>query len=149
MTEALRSRRWSDFIRRVESATDSVYVHRLAGWPYIPIHPFGDETEELSRLDITPEDCWSADAWWGIEGDAALVESRIARMAGRSPGLYARRAEDEDGWVHLLAVIEGPFITREAFEAVLSQFAELGFPNSERFRLPLSAGVVRVAESDC
>lgn len=147
MAGALRSHRWGAFLRRLESAPDSVYIHRLAGWPYLPMHPFADDTDVLSRLGMAPGDCWSADAWWGIDGDAALVQSYIARMTNRPSGLYARRMEDADGWVDLLAVIEAPSVTREAFEAVLSQFAELGFPDAEGFRLPPSAGLVRVAES--
>jgi hypothetical protein len=52
----------------------------------------------------------------------------------------------EEGWVDLLAVIEAPCITRDAFEAVLSRFAELGFPDGKRFRLHPSAGLVRLSD---
>jgi hypothetical protein len=146
MADSLRSHRWADFLRRVEFAPDSARVHRSAGWQYIPIHPFADDTDDLSRLGIAPGDCWSADAWWGIEGDAALVQSCIARMAGRLPGLYACRSVSEEGSVDLLAVLEDPYITREAFEVVLSRFAALGFPDGERFRLQPSAGLVRLSD---
>ncbi len=146
MTDYLRSLRWANFLSRVEFAADSAYVHRAHGWQYIPIHPFADDTEDLSRLGLAPGDCWSADAWWGIEGDAALVQSCIAHMAGRSPGLYACQSVREEGRVDLLAVLEAPYVAREAFEAVLSRFAVLGFPDGDRFRLHPSAGLVRVSQ---
>jgi hypothetical protein len=117
MADSLRSHRWADFLRRVEFAPGSAYVHRSGGWRYIPIHPFADDTDDRSGLGLAPQDCWSVDAWWGIGGDAALVQSCIARMAGRSPGLYACQSVREEGWVDLLAVLEAPYITRDAFEA--------------------------------
>jgi hypothetical protein len=144
MIDPLRARRWCDFRRRIEFAPESVYLHRSGGWTYIPIHPFADEAADLARLGIAPEDCWGVDAWWGIEGDATLVQSCIARPAHRPPGLYARRTEHDQGWVYLIAVLDVPAITRESFEAALSRFASLGFPDGERFRLDRDAGLVRV-----
>lgn len=146
MSDALRSRRASEFVRRARSAPDSVLVHRSAGWRFIPIHPFGDDLETLADLGLVPGDCWSVDAWWEIEGDATLVQSCIARMAVHPPGLYARQTEHEEGWVYLEVVLEATQITREAFEALLSRFAAMGFPDDGRFRLAASAGRVRVSD---
>jgi hypothetical protein len=146
MADDLRLRRWREFLRRAEFSPASVYRHRCDGWPYIPIHPFADEAAELARVGIAPEGCWSADAWWGIEGDATLVESCITRRAHHPRGLYARRIEHEEGWVYLLAVLDDPYITRGAFEASLSRFASLGFPGGEPFRLPRGSGLVRLAD---
>ena len=86
MVDDLRLRRWRDFLRRAEFSPASVYRHRCDGWPYIPIHPFADEAAELARVGMAPEDCGSADAWWGIEGDATLVESCITRLAHHPRG---------------------------------------------------------------
>lgn len=146
MEDTLRSYRRDCFLRRAEFAPGSVLIHRAAGWRYIPIHPFADDADVLSRLNIAPEDCWSADAWWEVDGDAALVQSCVARMAGRPPGLYARRTDDDRGWVDLLAVIDAPTITRESFEAALSRFAALGFPDGECFRLSRADGLVMVRD---
>lgn len=148
MADALRSHRWRDFLRRVESAPASVYRHRSGGWQYLPVHPFADEELDLARLGIAPEDCWGVDAWWGIEEDATLVQSCIARIADRPTGLYARQTEHEEGWVYLLAVLDAPAVTRVSFEVALSRFASLGFPGGERFQLPRDAGFIRLADSD-
>jgi hypothetical protein len=113
-----------------------VYRHPTRGWEYIPIHPFGDEPNDLARLGIGSEDCWGVDAWWGVNGDATLLESSLvkATRCGES-GLYARKTEHEEGWVYLLAVFELPFVTRQAFEAAMTQFSDLGFPDAELFDL--------------
>ena len=74
------------------------------------------------------------------------MQSCIVRMAGRSPGLYACQSIREEGWFDLLAVIHDRYVTREAFESVLSRFAALWFPDGGCFRLHPSAGVVRVSE---
>lgn len=148
MADPLRPRRWDDFQRRLGFSPTSVYVHRTEGWRYIPIHPFADETEQLVRLGLAPQDCSAADAWWGIEGDATLVQSWIARVANRPQGLYARRTEHVEGHVYLMAVLDIPAITRDSFEAVLTQFASLGFPDAEHFRLVFDARLTRLADVD-
>src|SRR5687767_6201770 len=86
----MQARRWEDFRRRADYAPQSVYRHRGRGWEYIPIHPFGDEPEDLQRLNLRAEDCRSVDAWWGIEEDATLLESAVVSIAQRPPGLYAK-----------------------------------------------------------
>src|SRR5689334_10885128 len=75
--EAMRARRWADFRRRADYALRDVDRHRARGWEYIPVHPFGDEPAVLKRLGLLAGDCRSADAWWGIDGDATLLETRV------------------------------------------------------------------------
>ena len=126
--EAMRARRWEDFRRRADYAPQNVYRHRTRGWEYIPVHPFGDEPEVLERLGLQPGDCRSADAWWGIDGDATLLESR----AGDAATLFAKPWNQ---WVYLVAVVGAPFVTREAFEGAMVRFADAGFPRDPRFQL--------------
>jgi hypothetical protein len=149
MADSLQTKRWGDFRRRTAYAPESVYRHRAAGWEYIPVHPFGDEPDLLARLGMRPEECFSADAWWGIAGDATLLETWIARSVNREAGLYARRTEHEEGWVYLRAILDVPFITRSVFEGVMSQFAALGFPFGERFQLRAEDGLIKLAEETC
>ena len=144
MPDAPRRRRWRDFQKRVIFSPGNVYRHRSHAWTYLPVHPFGDEAELLTRLGMRAEDCWSADAWWGILGDATLVESCIARRSQHSAGHYAWRAGDETGRIGLLAVLDSPYVSRTAFEASLTRFAALGFPAGQRFRLSRAAGVVKL-----
>jgi hypothetical protein len=96
MEDAFRAKRWRDFRRRAEYAPDSVYRHRTRGWEYIPVHPFGDEPDVLARLGLRPEDCRTADAWWGIEDDATLIESGVV---GVVPGPAVRQGHDARGAV--------------------------------------------------
>jgi hypothetical protein len=59
-----RLRRLAEFRRRAEYGPETVYRHRTRGWEYIPIHPFGDEAEDLQRLKLN--------ATGKTEGDVAL-----------------------------------------------------------------------------
>ena len=129
--EAMRARRWEDFRRRADYAPHNVYRHRTRGWEYIPIHPFGDEPQVLERLGLQASDCRSADAWWGIDGDATLLESRV----GDSAELFAKPTPHWERWVYLVAVFDAPFIRREAFEKAMCHFADAGFPHDQRFQL--------------
>ena len=138
MTDRLRAKRWQNFRRRADYAPETVYRHRTHGWEYIPIHPFGDEPEILAQLHLRPESCLSVDAWWGIDGDATLLEASVVDLT--TPPLRARlfsKARDsEEGWTYLVAVFDRPFITRVAFEDAMSRFADAGFP-----RRPLDADI--------
>src|SRR5262245_2086866 len=88
--DAFQAKRWRDFRRRAEYAPEDLYRHRTRGWEYIPVHPFGDESEVLARLGLRPEDCRTADAWWGIEGDATLLESGVVGALPQPAGLFAK-----------------------------------------------------------
>ena len=127
--------RWTDFRRRADYAPQKVYRHRTREWEYIPIHAFADEPELLASLGLSPADCRSADAWWGIDGDATLLESMIAALSPRPPGLYAKATPREALGVYLVAVLDAPCVTRAAFEDAMTRFADAGFPNDPRFRL--------------
>jgi hypothetical protein len=146
MTTTLRAQRWADFRRRVDHAPEAVFLHRTLGWEYVPVHPFGDDPDHLAQIGIRPEDCWGVDAWWGVHGDATLLESSIATVAGCKPGLYARKTGHDKGWVYLRAVFELSFITREAFEAAMVRFDTLGFPDAGLFDLQSAQGAVWLAE---
>jgi hypothetical protein len=142
MSEALQVRRWANFQSRVRACRKyadqgelSVYRHRTHGWEYIPVHPFGDEKEVLDRLGLRPEDCRVADAWWGIDGDATLLESGVVGVLPGPARLFAKATQHEEGWVYLVAVFEAPFVTRTAFEAAMVRFAEAGFPSGPDFQL--------------
>lgn len=133
-----RRRRWKDFRRRVACAPNSIYQHCTHGWEYIPVHPFADESEDLARLKVQPDDCRRVDAWWGIDEDATLLESIVTPHSPHRPaGLYAKVTTDPKRWAYLLAVIDAPRITRAAFEDAMSRFAQLGFPRGERFQLDI------------
>lgn len=141
MAKTTRETRWADFQRRVRTCRAypedgvQVYEHRTRGWEYVPVHPFGDEPEVLKRLGLRPQDCRVADAWWGIDGDATLLESGTASGLGRPPSLFAKPTPHEERWVYLVAVFDAPFVTREAFEEAMIRFADAGFPNRPEFQL--------------
>ena len=146
MDNVLRAQRWSDFRRRADHASDHLYRHRIHSWEYIPIHPFGDESAHLARLGIRAEDCWGVDAWWGVDGDATLLQSSVVKVSQVKPGLYARKTDDEEGWLYLSVVFDLPFVTRQAFEAAMTQFVALGFPDGPLFDLRPEQGCVWLAE---
>jgi hypothetical protein len=133
--DAFQARRWRDFRRRAAFAPESVYRHRTHGWEYIPVHPFGDEPEVLARLGLRPEDCRTADTWWGIDGDAALLQSGVVGALAGPARLFASATDHPERWVYLVAVLAAPFVTRSAFEAAMVRFAEAGFPHGTLFQL--------------
>ncbi len=136
MPDELRKRRLADFQSRAQFAPAAVYHHREQNWAYIPIHPFADETGELSRLQLTPADCFSVDAWWSVSGDAALIQASVTgRGWSLDPGLYVCQTDDDLRWVDLAAIVDGVTITRATFEIAMSRFVSLGFPDGDLFTL--------------
>jgi len=129
--EQMRGRRWEDFRQRAKLAPQTVYRHRANGWEYIPMHPFGDELDLLEHLSLAPEDCRHVDAWWGIEGDATLLEGSV----GAPSALFATGTRHWERSVYVTAVFDAAYVTRAAFEEAMSRFAGAGFPKDLRFRL--------------
>jgi hypothetical protein len=155
MDDALRTERWANFQSRVRGCREyadegalPVYQHRTRGWEYVPVHPFGDEPEVLARLGLRPEDCLTADAWWGIDGDATLLESGVVSVRRRPARLLAKPTRHEVGWVYLDAVFDAPFVTRTAFEAAMVRFAEAGFPGSLLFQLRWGDRPVQLSDAE-
>ena len=145
MTDKLRQRRLADFQRRSAFAPESVYRHREYGWQYIPIHPFADEPDDLSRLQLTANDCFSVDAWWSVDGDATLLQSSVVGRGWSQPaGLYAWQTDHDLRWVYLVLIVDRDNITRVVFEHAMSQFVSLGFPSGHRFTLTRADGPVLV-----
>ena len=144
-----RLMRWMDFCSRVSGTPDSVYCHRAHGWRYIPLHPFGDEPEVLARLGMRPEDCRIVDAWWSVDRDATLLESRVVGAVLGSAGLFANATPHEDKrWVYLGAVFDAPFVTRADFEAAMVRFVEAGYPHAPQFQLRWGDAPVRIANAE-
>ena len=81
------------------------------------------------------------DAWWGIDGDATLLESRV----GDNAQLFAKPTPHRERWVYLVAVFAAPFVTRDAFEEAMCRCAEAGFPRDPIFRLRAGDPPVPVA----
>lgn len=135
MTDRFRAERWRNFRRRADYAPERVYHHRTRGWEYVPVHPFGDEPELLHRLGLRPEHCRLADAWWGIDGDATLLESGVVGALPSPARLFAKPTPHDERWVYLVAVFDAPFVTRAAFEAAMVRFADAGFPAAPEFWL--------------
>jgi hypothetical protein len=142
--DKVRLRRWKDFRRRVAYSPESVYRHALHGWEYIPVHPFGDESELLARLGIKAEDCRIVDAWWGIGSDAVLLQVWSQLGIGGTIELFALPQGDPTWRISLLAQINASFVTRADFEGVMTAFASEGFPQAAIFQLSPGAGRVAI-----
>jgi hypothetical protein len=137
MEDRHRRERWLDFRRRAEYAPADVYRHRLHGWEYIPIHPFADEPELLTSLHIRPEECLVADAWWGVDEDATLLECRVIGGSVDTPGLiFQPRRAELPRWLHIQAVVDSPHVTRVVFEEIMQSAYRSGFPGAHRFKEP-------------
>ena len=147
MGDSLRYRRLADFHRRADFAPDSVYRHKDRGWPYIPIHPFADESADLSRLRVSPPECSSIDAWCKLNGDVTLLQMSVVGGGwSQGAGLYARQTDGDLRWVYLAAITDRESVTRILFERAMSRFVALGYPDDERFVLNSSDGMVRIGD---
>ena len=127
MSDRRRTLRHNDFLARAAFAPDDVYRHTTQGWRYIPIHPFADEDAVLRSLGLSPDACTSVDAWWEIDDDATLLQTRTASRDD-PPGLWIVPRNGEERWVHLVAVLPVSLITRPSFEAAMLRFRQAGFP---------------------
>jgi hypothetical protein len=144
MKGKLNRSRLKDFQSRATFSPSNVYHHRTREWQYIPIHPFADESELLSQLNMQSEHCQSVDAWWSTEGDATLLEVQTTKVSNCPQGLYARQTDHKSGWVYLTAITNLPSISRTTFELAMEYFSALGFPTAECFQLNPREGLVRV-----
>ena len=119
-----QAERVSDFLSRIDYSPESVYAHRDRNWRYIPNHPFADEPAILNRLELSPEDCLRADAYWEIDGDIVFLETISAAHIDREAGLYCRTRTD-DGNV-AFAVVRDDSVTRAVFERIMARFYDSG-----------------------
>lgn len=137
MNTEKRRLRVGDFEERAAFAPGSVSLHQDRGWPYIPIHPSADEVTS----DVPCVECWCL-----IDGDAALLECWKIGHVKLEPGLYAR-VEDEENlfWPKLLAVTS-QILARAVVEAMMSRFAEIGFPDPLLDSLRPGDGYLKVSD---
>ncbi len=130
-----RTLRHNDFLARAAFAPDDVYRHTVYGWRYIPIHPFADEEESLRSLGLSSDACTSVDAWWEIDDDATLLQTRTASRTD-PPGLWIVPRDGKDRWIYLIAVLPASVITRPLFEASMLRFKQAGFPHKTSWDKP-------------
>lgn len=139
--------RLDDFAKRANYAPDSVYHHQQRGWAYIPIQPFADEQENLTRLDITPDDCWSVDAYWCTEEDVYFIQVWANRLnaSTNDPGLFCRWSNGEPAFLNLVARVSDRYVTRAKFEALMSRLHDLISSELEGYGPSLGSTLVFLA----
>lgn len=112
-----REDRVKDFQRRAEFSPEAVYHHPSAGWQYIPVHHFADETDDP---------VWGVDCWCLLGSDAALLQ--CFQSGQFQSALYIRIDAEKPFWPKLHAVL-AQRVTRKAAENAMQRFVELGFPD--------------------
>lgn len=89
------------------------------------LHPFADELDELSALEMKPEDCPGAECYWRIHDDVIFVQVNSAcAETARSPGLYIRRSERQPHFVNLVAVVPGEIVSTKDLDWATKEFLE-------------------------
>lgn len=134
MSDRHRRHRWANFRRRAEYAPSDVYQHRIFGWEYIPVHPFGDEPEILERLGLRSEDCRSVDAMCGIDEDAFILQATVEGHTSGAPLFSALVSVEEDRWIYVNVLFAAPFVTRIEFEDAMHRIRIIGFLQDPSFR---------------
>jgi hypothetical protein len=102
---------------------------------YIPIHPFSDETDILKKLDMSPAECKSVDAWWNMGTDMCLLGVTTRELdKDMEVGIYASWPKEKQRYLFFLAVINSKVVSRSAFEDVMSNICKLELIASEKLR---------------
>jgi hypothetical protein len=140
-----RRRRRQDFNRRAQLAPDDVYYHAEMQWPYIPIHPFADETDILTALGLHAEMCREVDGWWLINDDMILLQvAAVGGLSGNELGLFASLSDRKEGRISLMAVIESTQVSRLDFERCMSQFTQFMIADSLVMQLPVENRYIKI-----
>jgi hypothetical protein len=113
--------RLAAFESRAQLAPHQVLRHVVAGWRYIPIHPFADDHDLLKRLNWPAERCVSVDAYWNCADDVHFLQVEVAGQSIRGPSLYYRWKGSDAYAANFVAVIAQGAVAREAFESVMSR----------------------------
>lgn len=131
--------RLRDFRRRKNYSPDSVYVHPMENYEYIPVHPFSDESDILEDLRMEPIECKTVDAWWNMHSDMCLLSVTTAREeSNKEIGLYASWPKQKQGYLYFMAVLDSDRISKVSFQNVMAQISEYNLIASEKVRSKLS-----------
>jgi len=139
--------RLRDFSRRKRYSPNSVYVHSTLEHEYIPIHPFSDERDILSELELSPSECRSVDAWWNMGEDVCLLSVYCQQLQdNRENGIHAYWPKYRQRSLYLMAVVDFDNITRELFERIMLRACEQELLASEELRTKLSPNLTYICE---
>src|SRR4051794_30591981 len=101
MNRRFRNVRVRSVLRRLKLSRYGSSSHPTRGWPYIEVHPFGDDVDSLARLGIQASSCTQVDAWCALNGDGTLISCETLRDIQHfhaGPGIYACRKPDRPYW---------------------------------------------------
>ncbi|MFC2995158.1 hypothetical protein ACFODO_07735 [Acinetobacter sichuanensis] len=123
-----KKKRNLNFVKRCQYNHDEILEHKLYGWKYLPIHIFADDSKQIQEYGLSKEMCQSVDIWWGVDGDATLLECRAVNNIEKNR--YTIFEANNDGnWVYLLGEINISYVTRQDVENAMSYFYKLGYPS--------------------
>ena len=112
--------RKADFEQRADYSPDMVYRHQVAGWRYIPTHPF---FEEIPPHDPKNEEVYESglvEAYWETNDDVVFLNVSLDSIAPRPSGIYIRTCSDGGNEAH--AVLRDEYhISRNIFEDAMKQ----------------------------
>lgn len=110
-----------DFEQRVRYTEEEGDLRRLLRRPRSlawVVHPLADETALLAEIGITPEDCWSADAYWRYRDSVYFVQVYGQGHFRDEPGLYYHFRKDiRQDVFHI--VLPHPTVTTDDFHRAL------------------------------
>jgi hypothetical protein len=106
------------------------------GWLLWNVHPFADERELLARLELTPDSCTTADAYWRTRADVYFVQI-IGPRVGR-PCIESRRGPR--GMLTIILGLAAPEVEFGSVIAALRRAHALGLPRTWSHRSPARLG---------
>lgn len=121
-----RKQRLRDFERRVRFDDD---VGTYRDWRYLTVHPFADETQRLARLEMRPEECRQADAWWHTGSDVVLL---YAVAAGKEKQPTTGIWSGHKPFLSVVMNLPDTMATIERLHEAMDRIAACGLPKRLR-----------------
>lgn len=124
----MRRKRLRDFEGRNRTCHE---VAEYRSWRYISVHPFGDESELLARLELRVSQCTSADVWWHFGNDVALLQTKATGQL-RPPTTYHWIGNPP--YLSFIARLPETITTTDQLLRSMDRIAECGIPRRPRRR---------------
>jgi hypothetical protein len=109
---------------RARAEPELVYRDASLG-SYILVNPLADETDELKRLDVSPDSCIKADCYWKCDGDVYFLQIETTLYVHREAGLWARVSPGEPSYLNLVGVVVDRVVTRNVVHHVMRLFQRM------------------------
>jgi hypothetical protein len=119
---------------------DDIYVHNILKHQYFTIHPFGDDTELLSELNITPEDCHSVDGYWHMKSDISFIQVAVNKEIAQ---FRMRWPKDKGYLLNFNIDVKESYVTQDLFEEIMLKIWIKGIRPNTKLKRKLTGRLIQ------